>query len=181
MITPRKAFSLVELLVTFALLAVVVTLVVPRYLGLQRGTNLQVAQQQVDSVRKAVATWAANQSSLSALSNLYGSSNTNIDLDAFRQFVVAQYLDPSFAARINVVAGSNSTLAYFTTAEMTNVTGTAAATDQPYGNTGIQVTAASSPPKDANGRFTAYGVVYWPTDVANRRTYQPAVVLFIPQ
>jgi len=174
--TCKKAFSLVALLVAFGILAIIVAVVVPRYTGMQYGTNLRVAEQQVDAVRKAVLSWSSSQPSLSEVSKAYGTT-TEISEDAWN-IITSEYLDPSFSSRINAVR-SSGTVTFFTTNEMSNVTGNAEPTDQKYNNAAINVPAVSSPPM-VNRKYTAYGVIYWPTSTATRRSSTPAVVLFAP-
>lgn len=171
----QKAFSLVELLVAFGILAIIVALVVPRYTGLQYGTNLRVAEQQVDAVRKGVIAWSSSQASLTAVSTAYGSS-TAISETAWND-IVANYLDPSFASRLKPNIESN-TVTYFTTNEMLNALG-GAVPAQNYGNTSTPITQPSVP--QISGKNPAYGVIFWPTDINVRRNNTPAVVLFAPK
>lgn len=169
----RQAFSLVELLVAFALLAIIVALIVPRYSQLQYNTNLRIAEQQADAVRKGVLSWSSAQTSLSDASNAYG-SNTAMSDTAWTD-MVSNYLDPSFAARLTT--SGSGTISYFTTTEMLNTTGAIAPEAQKYGNTATLIT---QPDPKTNGKYTAYGVIFWP-NTATRRNSPPAVVLFTPK
>ena len=175
-----KAFSLIELLVAFALLAIIAGLILPRYVNLQRATNIQIAQQQVDAVKKALYAWMGSQPSLDAVNTAYG-NNTAIDGTTLTS-IIQNYADPSFASRI---AATGSPVKYFTTTEMQNITGNKAATSATVNFNGKTVTFNVSGgqmqyPKDSSGKYIAYGMIYWPTDSASRRFSQPAVVLFVP-
>ena len=52
-----------------------------------------------------------------------------------------------------------------------------APTGQKYGNTTTDITR---PNPQIDGKYISYGVIFWPTDTATRRTKAPAVVLFAP-
>jgi type II secretory pathway pseudopilin PulG len=172
-----KAFSLIELLITFVLIALIIAFIVPQYINIQRNANIQIAQQQVDAMRKAILAWSAAQPSLSAVDSAYG-NNSSMSTAAWNA-IGSSYLDPSFVSRINVVT-SGGTVSYFTTNEMNAITGGIfqAQTYTANGITSMIPLPSSSP--TSGGQTTAFGVIFWPTGSAGRRTSQPTVVLFVP-
>ncbi len=169
------------MLVTFALIAIIVALLIPQYIKLNRASNVQIATQQADAVRKAVLEWSGSFSDLGSLNTAYGNNN-NISLAAFNT-VRNTYLDQSFAPDVQGLPFGADPVQYFTTKEMQNITGAAPANQTVYffdGNLNNDVSVAP-----LNGVSGAYGVIYWQPNNAGapnlRRNCQPTVLLFLPQ
>lgn len=170
----QRAFTLIELLVAFMILAIISALVIPRYIGLQRASNIQIATQQADAIQKGVMAWIGSQPSMSDAEAAWG-NQTYMSVAAFDQ-MASTYLDPGFAQRLTRTASAN-TVAYITTPEMINVKGPVPASNQSisFGPFSAPVGATSA---QDGGKYVASAVVAWPQ--LNRRNTQPRVVLFVP-
>lgn len=200
-----KAFSLVELLITFVLLALMGALLVPQYLKLQRQTNVQIAAQQCDNLHKAILSWMNSYPDVQTISTRYdyfqNPPSGFICPGYFCSTIngVASYLDPSLTPIIpttitttprtgNLVAvlsgsGLNQYVSCFYTPVMEQITGSTLPTTNPasvtIGGVSYPVPAATNAPM-VNGMYTAYGVIFWPTGPTVRRNTQPIVALFLP-
>jgi len=178
-----SAFSLIEILVALSILSVLAAILVPQYLALRKQSNLGVAQQQVDTVHKAVLAWLAAQPSVSAGNLAYdGWTTTNTGTTGYASGsawaqISANYLDQNFASQLTVKTNNNVT--YFTTPQMTDLTsGTTAASipsSLPAGSPSAStVIGAMAPP-------SACGVIYWLRDSQSRLTGQPVGILYYKQ
>jgi prepilin-type N-terminal cleavage/methylation domain-containing protein len=68
---PLSAFSLIEVLVTVALIGVIVALLVPRFMGMERQSRIRAAERQVTVIDQALKSYVASLSTSEA-SNIWG-------------------------------------------------------------------------------------------------------------
>ena len=155
-------FTLIEMLVIFVLIAILCGLLIPKYLQMRTQSNIQIAQQQVDTVQKAALSWLASYPSVAAAQTAYGGGAYP---SATAWSGIINYLDPGFV----ITVSSDKT--YFTTQQMVQI---------PGAPTTSQTTSYAVPlPTVADaGLATAVGVIYWPTSA--QPTGQPVGVLFHP-
>jgi|GEM_PF-2190793 prepilin-type N-terminal cleavage/methylation domain-containing protein len=200
--TPYKnsgAFSLIEILVALSILAIIAGLLVPKYMQISRAANIQVAAQQVDTVRKAVLAWLAAQSSVSAGSTAYdnggsgatagypsGSGSVSAGFTGAWSQIVS-YLDSNFVSQLKVVSAANNVI-YFTTPQMQAITGGTLNISSPVTtslpNGCPAVTTIDAAQTSSAAAHTACGVIYWPTNAqvtGSRISGQPLGILYYKQ
>jgi type II secretory pathway pseudopilin PulG len=178
---PPFGFSLLELLIVFVLIAILCGLLVPRFLQMQRQANIQIAQQQVDTVQKAVLAWMVAQPSVAAASSIYG--NTPLPSSTAWSGIM-NYLDPAFAASIvPQYINGNAQVGSFSTPQMQQITGKTAAAAQSVHFCGTSTEAVGP---TTTGPVTS-GTIFWMLDIptpngpiTTRESCQPIGLLFVP-
>jgi prepilin-type N-terminal cleavage/methylation domain-containing protein len=165
----KRAFSLIELLIALVILAVLIGIITPRLLLIQRSAKLETASQQARVIQAAVIAW---QGSFATLADVDTAFETGTDLPSDRLSNVDDYIDSNFLASAGLSATTVSGTTYYSTGIMRELTGTAPSS--------ITVTIGGQsytvPP--ANGVNHAHMRIYWPN--VNRRLTQPLVIFFTP-
>lgn len=179
-----RGFSLVELLIALAVLAIVISVLIPSYLQMRRQAYIRVAKQQALTVEKAIHAWVNTFASVDAASTNYGTTNASILASSFDE-VCARYLDSSLRDNLDIATfstGAETCVSYFTTPEMREITG------NNYSIAGVlmgeQSPALNRSTIESETKKTAYAVVYWPASNTNpitrRREFLPCVDVIIP-
>jgi prepilin-type N-terminal cleavage/methylation domain-containing protein len=166
----NRGFSLIEILVAISILAIVLGIVVPKYVNIKRNASIQIAQQQCDAVRKGILNWMAAKSSVAEGISSYGA--TEKITAATLNTIMNSYLDSTLANSM-VLSGDDPVTYFYTNNVMSNITGSG----QPATSTPASAVPVPTLPQ-ISGDKIACGVIYWPT--ANRTATQPIVVLFVP-
>lgn len=175
-----RAFSLIEVLVAFVILALLMAFLVPQYLKLQRQANIQIALQQCDAMHRGILAWSTAQNGINAFLTGYDpaatpDSNGRISSNAFNA-VQSTYIDSNLAQSITYPPGSYVT--YFQTPVMQSITPTAS---PPTWTQTPLVAGAPATPSSLPSPVAAFAVVYWTTNLADRSSSQPSVILFTPK
>lgn len=58
--TRRRGFTLIEVLIVLAILGVIAAMVVPRFLGQQKGANIKATQSSIHGLEKAIKMYAVD-------------------------------------------------------------------------------------------------------------------------
>ena len=160
-----RAFTLAEILVTLALLAIIAGVIFPRFINVKNQANQGVAQDQCVTFRSAIQGWLSSYNTIAQASTAWGNS---VDMTAATYILVNPFLDNNFKtlADIQVTANAGGTVAY-TTAQMRQI----------KGNVFSAVNGYTAVP----GLTTAHMRVCWPNDATGaRQSTEPTVLFFTP-
>jgi prepilin-type N-terminal cleavage/methylation domain-containing protein len=167
-----KGFTLVELIVALAIMALLVALSVPRFQQIQRDARIKTVEQQATAIQAAVNSWVGSiqnnaTKNVSSISSSFG--NTDYLQNGFVWLEIKEYLGGTFVDKLRYSNG----LIYSPEMEQLKDTAGNGLAGTAYFN-GATVTPAAP----NLGHACIY--IYWPK-AANRYTTNPVVVLFLPK
>lgn len=186
--THSHAFSLIELLITIAILSLVIAIMVPRFSKLSRGAYIRVAQDQAQVLQQAVNSWVVmgghgglvNRPVAQTMARFSDVTNTT-DMSRLSFYSTADpvimYLDSSFiklSDGTDNLQFNDTATPYLSTDAMRKITGTT------FSNVNVQIGNQTISVPPITGVTHAHMRIYWPDDMSVRSQSAPAVALFIP-
>lgn len=181
-----SAFSLIELIITLVIVALIIGLLVPQYSQMRRKSAIEVAKNQAAAVERNIQAYFGSFATFDEMNQVYEKlKNAQWVGGACPEVAdfACKYIDPVFkSSQHSQISIQTSTLLNFATPEMRLITGTFPAgthVDRTIGGHNFSIPAQE-------GLKKAYARIYWADDAdinirdSIRRRSFPVVLLFIP-